>query len=213
MANSKQTTTKKEKRKKRIKQVAAGVVAAAGIACTALVSAPNSTQVTDSTKHSTSTSVNNEDVTNPEPEAVGGAIDSTRDYAGDNYIDYTLSDYKGDDSQDMSTPDNMEPENPTDNSEIEYTTEITYEFVQSNEFSKTIILSVPDELSIDVVDMMFKDTLVVSGVMPIENSFTSIPLIFDNFDNITFKLHRSGEIIGDAKFINEKLMTNVKAVK
>lgn len=212
MTNSKQTTTKKEKRKKRIKQVAAGVVAAAGIACTALVSAPNGIQVTDSTKPSTSTSVNNEDVTESEPEVVESTIDSGSDYDADNYIDYTLSDYKGD-NQDVSTPNNTKPENSTDNSEINYTIEIAYEFSQSNEFSKTITLTIPDELSIDVVDMMFKDTLVVSGIMPIENSFTSIPLIFDNFDNITFKLHRSGEIVGDAKFIDDKLMTNVKAVK
>lgn len=193
---------KKVSKKERLKQVAAGAVIVAGVVTTGMLSTkPEDTITIEPNKPAHSSSVNNK------PQKVDT----------DNYedIDYTKSDYKPNNSNNTSTDDENKPQDNVtlDPDQSAYKTEIQYKFENPSEYAKTIIITIPDNLSIDIVDMMFKNDLVASGIMPSENQFTSIPLIFDNLENISFKLHRLGDIVGEAIFINGKLMTNAEVVE
>lgn len=215
---------KKVSRKERLKQVAAGVVIVAGVVTTGMLSTkPEDTITIEPNKPSHSSSVNNkEDSTKTKPEDKKQTKDNKPQKVDtDNYedIDYTKSDYKPDykpnNSNNTSTDDENKPQDNVtlDPDQSAYKTEIQYKFENPSDYAKTIIITIPDNLSIDIVDMMFKNDLVASGIMPSENQFTSIPLIFDNLENISFKLHRLGDIVGEAIFINGKLMTNAEVVE
>ena len=216
-------TTKKKKKvskKERLKQVAAGAVIVAGVVTTGMLSTkPEDTITIESNKPAHSSSV---DTKKDSTRTKTGDKKQTKDdklskVDTDNYedIDYTKSDYKPDNSNNASTDNKDKPQDdivPAPDYSA-YKTEIQYKFETPSDYAKTIIITIPDNLSIDIVDMMFKDSLVCSGIMPSENQFTSIPLIFDNLENISFKLHRVGNVVGEAIFINGKLMTNVEVAK
>ncbi|MBQ8588349.1 MAG: hypothetical protein IJ454_03050 [Clostridia bacterium] len=104
----------------------------------------------------------------------------------------------------------LEAEKPTYE---DYTTEIGYSFTQASERSKTITIDVPEYLSADIVTMYVNGAEVNTVLLPGNPNFTTIPVVFEDLSNIEFKLYRMGEEIGSAKFIDDILKTNAKAVE
>ena len=104
----------------------------------------------------------------------------------------------------------LEAEKPTYE---DYTTEIGYSFTQASERSKTITIDVPEYLSADIVTMYVNGAEVNTVLLPGNPNFTTIPVVFEDLSNIEFKLYRMGEEIGSARFIDDILKTNAKAVE
>lgn len=102
----------------------------------------------------------------------------------------------------------VEPPNYED-----YTLEIPYSFKDGSDRTKTLIIDVPDELSIDIATLYVNDAEVATALLPTDAKFTSIPVVFENLENLEIKLYRMGEEIGSARFINGILLTNAKAVE
>ena len=104
----------------------------------------------------------------------------------------------------------LEAETPTYE---DYTTEIGYSFTHENDRAKTITIDVPEYLSADIVTMYVNGAEVSTVLLPGNPNFTTIPVVFEDLSNIEFKLYRMGEEIGTARFIDDILKTNAKAVE
>lgn len=94
----------------------------------------------------------------------------------------------------------------------DYTLEIPYSFKEGDR-SKTLIIDVPAELSVDIATLYVNDAEVATALIPTFSKFTTIPVVFENLENLEIKLFRMGEEIGSARFINGILLTNAKAVE
>lgn len=106
--------------------------------------------------------------------------------------------------------DHLEVEPP---SYEDYTLEIPYSFKDGSDRTKTLIIDVPDELSVDIVTLYVNDAEVATALLPTDAKFTTIPVVFEDLENLEIKLYRMGEEIGSARFINGILLTNAKAVE
>ena len=87
--------------------------------------------------------------------------------------------------------------------------EIDYEIIPQNEYVYTMTIDVPDELNVDIVELLLNDTEVDKVCLP-ENSFASVPLVFENLENLELKLYRRGRCVGTAEFEGMTLTAEVK---
>lgn len=93
-----------------------------------------------------------------------------------------------------------------------YNTEIKCEFYEKNNYTKSLKINVPDDLSIDIATLYVNTAEVDSTLIPTEAEFTSIPIVFEDKENLEIKLYRMGEEVGTARFIDGVLKTNAEAV-
>lgn len=93
-----------------------------------------------------------------------------------------------------------------------YNTEIKCEFYEKNNYTKSLKINVPDDLSIDIATLYVNTAEVDSTLIPTEAEFTSIPIVFEDKENLEIKLYRMGEEVGTARFIDGILKTNAEAV-
>ena len=84
------------------------------------------------------------------------------------------------------------------------TYDIGYDINPINEYVSEMSLDVPDELSIDIVELDVNGAEADKALLPNEN-LTAIPLVFTDLNNLEIKLYKRGEKIGTAKFEDNKL--------
>ena len=84
------------------------------------------------------------------------------------------------------------------------TYDIGYDINPINEYVSEMSLDVPDELSIDIVELDVNGAEADKALLPNEN-LKAIPLVFTDLNNLEIKLYKRGERIGVAKFENNKL--------
>lgn len=84
------------------------------------------------------------------------------------------------------------------------TYDIGYDINPINEYVSEMSLDVPDELSIDIVELDVNGAEADKALLPNEN-LTAIPLVFTDLNNLEIKLYKRGERIGTAKFEDNKL--------
>ena len=190
-------------KKQTLKTIAAGTTAAVALATTLMVSAPvdnpteqqptDETAVSDSVENTDNTTVNTE-----EPEDETQKEEKQIETAETTEQPNTVT-------EEHATPEQ------TDYSD--YTTEIAYSLDTSNQYSTRMIIDVPDELQIDVVELCLENVVVDTALIPTQCDFESIPLLFTDLNTLHLKLYRYGEPIGEAIFKDGKCVTNVKAVQ
>ena len=84
------------------------------------------------------------------------------------------------------------------------TYDIGYDINPINEYVSEMSLDVPDELSIDIVELDVNGAEADKALLPNEN-LKAIPLVFTDLNNLEIKLYKRGNQIGTAKFENERL--------
>ena len=84
------------------------------------------------------------------------------------------------------------------------TYDIGYDINPINEYVSEMSLDVPDELSIDIVELDINGAEADKALLPNEN-LKAIPLVFTDLNNLEIKLYKRGNQIGTAKFENERL--------
>ena len=84
------------------------------------------------------------------------------------------------------------------------TYDIGYDINPINEYVSEMSLDVPDELSIDIVELDVNGAEADKALLPNE-SLKAIPLVFTDLKNLEIKLYKRGEKIGVAKFKDNKL--------
>lgn len=84
------------------------------------------------------------------------------------------------------------------------TYDIGYDINPINEYVSEMSLDVPDELSVDIVELDVNGAEADKALLPNEN-LTAIPLVFTDLNNLEIKLYKRGERIGVAKFEDNKL--------
>ena len=84
------------------------------------------------------------------------------------------------------------------------TYDIGYDINPINEYVSEMSLDVPDELSIDIVELDVNGAEADKALLPNEN-LKAIPLVFTDLNNLEIKLYKRGEKIGVAKFEDNKL--------
>ena len=84
------------------------------------------------------------------------------------------------------------------------TSDIGYDIRPINEYVSEMSLDVPDELSVDIVELDVNGAEADKALLPNEN-LTAIPLVFTDLNNLEIKLYKRGEKIGVAKFKDNKL--------
>lgn len=190
--------------KKMLKNVAAGTTAAAALTAAVLVSPP--ADVSDMAAIDDAPSVTQ--VAESQTEAEQIAADTAEETDSEKYNDKTV---QAEDNANVESTEHAVPEEkPTD----EYTTEIPYRLEKTSDYATTLVIDVPNNIQADIVEMYINDTVEVDvALIPTEPKFTSIPIVFDDLQKLSFKLYRLDECIGTAVFKGGKLMTNAKAVE
>lgn len=189
-------------KKQTLKTIAAGTTAAVALATTLMVSAPvdNPTeqQPTDETAVSDSVEITDSQATD-----------------GEESEDAAEKEKQAETAETAETPSNVTEEHaaPEQTDYSDYTTEIAYSLDTSNQYSTRMIIDVPDELQIDVVELCLENVVVDTALIPTQCDFESIPLLFTDLNTLKIKLYRYGEPIGEAIFKDGKCVTNVKAVQ
>lgn len=84
------------------------------------------------------------------------------------------------------------------------TYDIGYDINPINEYVSEMSLDVPDELSVDIVELDVNGAEADKALLPNE-SLKAIPLVFTDLKNLEIKLYKRGEKIGVAKFKDNKL--------
>lgn len=84
------------------------------------------------------------------------------------------------------------------------TYDIGYDINPINEYVSEMSLDVPDELSVDIVELDVNGAEADKALLPNEN-LKAIPLVFTDLKNLEIKLYKRGEKIGVAKFKDNKL--------
>lgn len=84
------------------------------------------------------------------------------------------------------------------------TYDIGYDINPINEYVSEMSLDVPDELSIDIVELDVNGAEADKALLPNEN-LKAIPLVFTDLNNLEIKLYKRGNQIGTAKFENKRL--------
>lgn len=84
------------------------------------------------------------------------------------------------------------------------TYDIGYDINPINEYVSEMSLDVPDELSVDIVELDVNGAEADKALLPNEN-LKAIPLVFTDLNNLEIKLYKRGEKIGVARFENNKL--------
>lgn len=84
------------------------------------------------------------------------------------------------------------------------TYDIGYDINPINEYVSEMSLDVPDELSVDIVELDVNGAEADKALLPNEN-LKAIPLVFTDLNNLEIVLFKRGEKIGTAKFENERL--------
>lgn len=84
------------------------------------------------------------------------------------------------------------------------TYDIGYDVHPINEYVSEMSLDVPDELSVDIVELDVNGAEADKALLPNEN-LKAIPLVFTDLKNLEIKLYKRGEKIGVAKFEDNKL--------
>lgn len=84
------------------------------------------------------------------------------------------------------------------------TYDIGYDINPINEYVSEMSLDVPDELSVDIVELDVNGAEADKALLPNEN-LKAIPLVFTDLNNLEIKLYKRGEKIGVAKFEDNKL--------
>lgn len=84
------------------------------------------------------------------------------------------------------------------------TYDIGYDINLINEYVSEMSLDVPDELSVDIVELDVNGAEADKALLPNEN-LKAIPLVFTDLNNLEIKLYKRGEKIGTAKFKDNKL--------
>ena len=84
------------------------------------------------------------------------------------------------------------------------TYDIGYDINPINEYVSEMSLDVPDELSVDIVELDVNGAEADKALLPNEN-LKVIPLVFMDLNNLEIKLYKRGEKIGVAKFKDNKL--------
>lgn len=190
--------------KKMLKNVAAGTTAAAALTAAVLVSPP--ADVSDTVVIDDAPSVTQ--VAEPQTDAEQTAADTAEETDSENDKDKT--EQAEGSTNEESTEHAVPEEKPTD----EYTTEIPYRLDKTSDYATTLVIDVPNNIQADIVEMYINDTVEVDvALIPTEPKFTSIPIVFDDLQKLSFKLYRLDECIGTAVFKGGKLMTNAKAVE
>ena len=189
-------------KKQTLKTIAAGTTAAVALATTLMVSAP----------------VDNPTEQQPTDEtAVSDSVEITDSQAteGEESEDAAEKGKQAETAEKVETPSNVTEEHatPEQTDYSDYTTEIAYSFDTSNQYSTRMIIDVPDELQIDVVELCLENVVVDTALIPTQCDFESIPLLFTDLNTLKLKLYRYGEPIGEAIFKDGKCVTNVKAVQ
>ena len=190
------------------KSLATGVAAVA--LATGLAVAPAVTEV-DTEPEAIVEEVAVEEVTEEATEEVTEEISETEKETGESTEEPTDPVGAIHESPELKLPgehQEVEPPNYED-----YTLEIPYSFKDGSDRTKTLIIDVPDELSIDIATLYVNDAEVATALLPTDAKFTSIPVVFEDLENLEIKLYRMGEEIGTARFINGILLTNAKAVE
>lgn len=190
--------------KKMLKNVAAGTTAAAALTAAVLVSPP--ADVSDTAVIDDAPSVTQ--VAELQTDAEQTAPDTAEET--DSEKDKDKTEQAEGSTNEESTEHAVPEEKPTD----EYTTEIPYRLKKTSDYATTLVIDVPNNIQADIVEMYINDTVEVDvALIPTEPKFTSIPIVFDDLQKLSFKLYRLDECIGTAVFKGGKLMTNAKAVE
>ena len=84
------------------------------------------------------------------------------------------------------------------------TYDIGYDINPINEYVSEMSLDVPDELSVDIIELDVNGAEADKALLPNEN-LKAIPLVFTDLKNLEIKLYKRGEKIGVAKFKDNKL--------
>lgn len=84
------------------------------------------------------------------------------------------------------------------------TYDIGYDINPINEYVSEMSLDVPDELSVDIVELDVNGAGADKALLPNEN-LKAIPLVFTDLKNLEIKLYKRGEKIGVAEFKDNKL--------
>lgn len=84
--------------------------------------------------------------------------------------------------------------------------EIPYNIYVESQYVSEMEIKIPQEESVDLVELYVNDSYVDNALMP-DGTFKSIPLVFTNHDNLTFKMYNQGEVCGTGAFDeNDKLI-------
>ena len=89
------------------------------------------------------------------------------------------------------------------------TYDIGYDINPINEYISEMSLDVPDELSVDIVELDVNGAEADKALLPNEN-LKAIPLVFTDLKNLEIKLYKRGEKIGVANFKDNKLKAVVE---
>ena len=190
-------------KKQSLKNIAAGTTAAVALATTLMVSAPvdNSTekQSADETTVSDSLEITDSKTTDAEEKEDAAPEEKKQAEAAE------TTEQPNTVTEEHATPEQIDYS--------DYTTEIAYSLDTSNQYSTRMIIDVPDELQIDIVELCLENVVVDTALIPTQCDFESIPLLFTDLNTLKLKLYRYGEPIGEAIFKDGKCVTNVKAVQ
>ena len=80
--------------------------------------------------------------------------------------------------------------------------EIPYEIYNKSQYITAMKLDMPLDETVDLVELYVNNTYVDNAIMP-NGVFKSIPLVFTNNENLSFKMYHQGELCGTGKFNEE----------
>lgn len=83
--------------------------------------------------------------------------------------------------------------------------EISYEIHNNSEYTIGMKINVPQNEEVDLVELYVNDLYVDNALMP-NGEFVSIPLVFTNYDNLSFRMYNHGDLCGIGKFEGNKLL-------
>lgn len=80
--------------------------------------------------------------------------------------------------------------------------EVPYDMNVTSQYITELSFTIPQEENVDLVEMYVNESYVDNALMP-NGTFQSIPLVFNNLDNVTFKMYKQGDQIGSGEFDEE----------
>lgn len=80
--------------------------------------------------------------------------------------------------------------------------EVPYDMNVTSQYITELSFTIPQEENVDLVEMYVNENYVDNALMP-NGTFKSIPLVFNNLDNVTFKMYKQGDQIGSGEFDEE----------
>lgn len=89
------------------------------------------------------------------------------------------------------------------------TIEIPYDVYVNSQYVSEMKIDIPQEESVDLVEMYVNDSYVDNALMP-DGTFKSIPLVFTNHNNLTFKMYKQGNVCGTGSFNEEDKLIYTK---